>query len=500
MKRFLIVLTILILTSCSPKSENAHTDEKSLTSESERIDEFISQTMNDFEIGGAIGIGIVKEGEIVMEKAFGYRDVSRKLPATAETPFYIASITKSFMGTLAVLLDETEEVNIDDPLVKSLGFTLPKDINIEDKTIEDLFTHTSGIGNPAVGIKTAYKGNFSETEIYKDLENLSYPISQGYRYSNLGYIIGALIFKQKLGDDWKQLLKSRLLEPLKMSKTSARISDFTLDEIAKPHMLSEGVMKVGPFLKQDDTMHAAGGILTTVGDMNKWMNFHLNNGQALLSEEALDHIHSDLVGFYEKRGTLNSYGYGMGWNQADWNEYEITWHGGGYPGYRSLCLLSREENLGITILMNQESPAMNLIVDFLLGCFLEISDFETFISDRKDLITSRWKRYQFVRDSILNEGNKIYRFTRKAAEYEGVYLNEELGEVVVKSEQSSVKFTMGNLTFNTNYTGDDSFFYFSDADQLFGTIDFYTQKIGDDISSLDFSGLEFKKINERSNN
>lgn len=502
MKGTLLVIALFFLTLCGQKSETANEDKEEVEVDVEQIDTFINQIIDEYDIGGAIGIGIVKDGEIIMEKAYGYRDLSKEMPATTDTPFYIASMTKSFMGTLAVLLDEKGEINLEEPLIDGLGFPLPTDINIEGKTIEDLFTHTSGIGNSVVGIKTAYTGNFTEEEIYNDLETLSYPVSQGYQYSNLGYIIGGLIMKERLEDDWRELMKRRLLLPLGMSGTSAWVSDFEPDDIAKPHILSNGLVKTGPFLKEDDTMHAAGGMFTTVKDMIKWMNFHLEDEQSLLSEDAFDFIHSDLVGFYDKMGSLNSYGYGMGWNQADWNEYEITWHGGGYPGYRSLCLLSREENLGITILMNQETPAMNLIMDFLLGSNLRISEFTAYISSRKEQIKARWERYRFVRDSILDEGTKRYDLIRKISDYEGIYQNEALGEMVVKADASTLKFIIGNLTFHTNYTGDDSFFYFSDANQLFGTMDFYfdTKKIGERARSLDFSGLEYNRINKSSNN
>lgn len=502
MKQLLLLVIAILLTVCSPKSENSDKDKTDTVSGMAQIDEFIAQVIEDFKIGGAVGIGIVKNGEVVLEKAYGYRDRSMKLPATAETPFYIASMTKSFMGTLAALLDENGEIDLEDPLITNLGFTLPDDIDIEGITMEDLFTHTAGIGNSVVSLKTAFTGDFSEDEIYKDLETLSYPVTQGYQYSNLGYIIGGLILKQKLGKDWKELLEDRLLKPLKMVGTSAKVSDFDLDEIAKPHSLTDGKAKTGLFLKNDQTMHAAGGLLSTVADMNRWMNFHLNNEPEVFSTEVFDYIHSDLVGFYDKRGTLNSYGYGMGWNQADWNEYEISWHGGGYPGYRSMCLIAREENIGITILMNQESPAMNLIVDFLLGTFLKISNFESFISERKEMIDDTWKRYQFVRDSILMEGNKGYELTRQISDYEGVYLNEEFGEAIAQSDSSSLKITLGNLIFHTNYTGDDSFFYFSDADQIFGTLDFYfeTQQPGEYAHTLEFSGLEYKRIDNDSNN
>ncbi len=460
-----------------------------------RLDGFIENMTADYTIGGGIGIGIVKNGNIILEKAYGYSDYNLRVSATSTTPFYIASITKSFVGTLATILHENAEIDLEEPLDKHLPFTLSEKIDISEKLVEDLFTHTSGVGNTVVAIKTAYTGNFTKEEILQDLEKLSYPVTPGYRYSNLGYIIGSIIFEQRLGVGWKELLHVRVLDPLGMLNTSADVSYYREKEIAKPHTLSNGVISVGDFLKKDDTMHAAGGLFTTVEDMNKWMNFHLNRNSTILSAEAFEYIHSDLVGYYGKSGPFNNYGYGMGWNQADWDEYEISWHGGGYPGYRSLCILVPEEKLGITILMNQATPAMVLLTDFLLGNFLEVPDFDTYFSKKEKWVWNQWNRYQFVRDSTLEAGSKKVDNKRALLDYEGLYFNDEYGEIIVKSDNGSLGVFLGNLTFNTNYIGDDQFFFFNDADQMYGSIDFYFHHPDNQqASSLDFSGIEYKKV------
>ncbi len=490
---------LISITCCGGRVENTRANEVNPLEKD--VNDFVAEVINDYNIGGGIGIGIVKEGEILLEKAYGYSDRDLNIQASSQTPFYIASITKSFVGTLAMMLHENGEIDLEEELQASLPFKFSSEIEINDVLVEDLFTHTSGIGNSVVPIKTAYTGGFTKEEIFQDFEQFSYPITPGYSYSNLGYIIGAIIFEEKLGVNWKELLKQRLFDPLEMKNTSANVSTYLSDKIAKPHTLASNVIQVGDFLKKDDTMHAAGGLFTTVEDMNKWMNFHLSGSDSLLSKEAFDYIHSDIVGYYGKSGTFNNYGYGLGWNQADWNEYGISWHGGGYPGYRSLCILVPDEKLGITILMNQVTPAISLLSDFLLGNLLEVPDFENYLSERKNRITNQWNRYQFVRDSTLEAGTKKTSNIREIQDYEGSYLDEEYGEIIVKSNQNSISLLIGNLSFDTNYMGDDRFFFFSDADQMYGTMDFYFHSENyQQASSLDFSGVEYKRVTNKGQN
>ena len=484
---------LLSITRCTSQVENSGASPQ--VRFEKKIDAFVADMIKEYKVGGGVGIGIVKEGKIIMERAYGYSNRDREILTTTRTPFYIASITKSFVGTLGMILHETNEIDLDEDLINTLPFELPDEIDTDDILVEDLFTHTSGIGNAVVPVKTAYTGNFTKEEIIHDFEEFSYPISPGYQYSNLGYILGAIILEEKLGADWKNLIRTRVLDPIGMSNTSPNVSFYEKEEIAKPHTLSNGIIKVGDFLKKDDTMHAAGGLFTTVEDMNKWMKFHLDRDSPLLSKEAFEYIHSDLVGYYGKYGSFSNYGYGLGWNQADWNEYEISWHGGGYPGYRSFCILVPEEKLGVVILMNQVTPAVSLLTDFLLGNVLEVPDFNTYLIERKKRISNQWRRYQFVRDSTLAAGSKKIAYERSLSDYEGLYLNEEFGEVVVKPYDGSLNILIGNLSFNTNYIGDDEFFFFNDADQMYGSIDFYFHKQDNEqASSLDFSGIEYTKV------
>src|SRR5579884_3128296 len=72
----------------------------------EGLDTFVQETMRDWEVPG-LALAIAKDGEIVLSKGFGFRDVERTLPVTPDTLVAIGSCSKAFTTmSLAVLADE----------------------------------------------------------------------------------------------------------------------------------------------------------------------------------------------------------------------------------------------------------------------------------------------------------------------------------------------------------------------------------------------------------
>ncbi len=67
----------------------------------EDIEEFILSKIRESRLPG-LSIGIIKDGELIYARGFGFRDIERGLPATPRTIYGIGSITKSFTA-LAIL-------------------------------------------------------------------------------------------------------------------------------------------------------------------------------------------------------------------------------------------------------------------------------------------------------------------------------------------------------------------------------------------------------------
>jgi len=108
---------------------------------SERVDKLVQDNMYKEQIPG-LTLAVVKDGRILKAQAYGFADVDSKVPATTDTVFRIASVSKQFVATAIMMPVEEGKLRLDDPVSKYLNGTPRRWKKI---TIQHLLTHTSGI-------------------------------------------------------------------------------------------------------------------------------------------------------------------------------------------------------------------------------------------------------------------------------------------------------------------------------------------------------------------
>jgi hypothetical protein len=177
------------------------------------------------------------------------------------------------------------------------------------------------------------------------------------------------------GMTWDDFVKSRILSPLGMSRTTSSFQIFSTDfNVAKPHLKGEEI-----FMLSYDNSGATAALNSSINDMSKWMEFWLNQGivegDTLLSRASIEKLwalHTPLgVGNFDVANGTHFKGYGMGWFLMDYNGKKVIHHGGGLPGYISKIALVPEENLGIIVLTNDMSSVPTLLmysaIDWAMG-------------------------------------------------------------------------------------------------------------------------------------
>ena len=83
------------------------------------LDTFVNRILSEWHAAG-VGIAVVEKNNIVYTGGFGYRDVSKKLPVSANTLFAIGSCTKAFTATIIGMLNSEGKLDIDKPLINYL--------------------------------------------------------------------------------------------------------------------------------------------------------------------------------------------------------------------------------------------------------------------------------------------------------------------------------------------------------------------------------------------
>lgn len=431
------------------------------------IDEFATQLLEEFTMVPGISLSVVTRDGVVLSKGYGYADPGQGIQSTAETSFYIASVTKSFVGLLALILESEGKMDLDAPLTTYKPFrNLDNRPIFENVTIRELLNHTSGLSNDYITFRDAYTGQKSQEIMTMLLEEKTIERKEGktFSYDNLGYNIFDILLKAELNKDWRDLLQEKLFEPLNMKHTSAYISKGKAEKwsMAWPY---NGFYSYTPtregLMKNDNMMQAAGGLLCSAEDAAQWMRFYLNEGKWGSDEiYASDLIRESLeptAVYQREREMFHDSGYGVGWISADYKGESVNYHFGGFVGFFSHISIMPEQGLGVAAFANEAAfgdNVSNLIASFaydiLLGEVNEVADYD----DRIQALRERVDRVQKgMNDHYEEIMAREWKLKKPNPDYAGTYENKYIGTVVVQEAGDELKVELGPLNaIATAYT------------------------------------------------
>ena len=234
---------------------------------------------------GATAI-VVKDGEVLFLGARGMADLELGVPLTSDHVFRLGSITKQFTAASIMLLEQQGKLTVDDLITKHLpGYPT----NGYEITIEHLLTHTSGIFSytsiPGYMMGNEIRADLSTEELVEVFDDLEMDFGPGERwsYSNSGYVLLGAIIEKVSGQSYADFVKENIFEPLGMNNSHYGGSQLIPDRASGYQAIEDGYTNA-PFLSMTQP-HAAGSLLSTVGDLARW-NAGLFGGD-LLTEESV---------------------------------------------------------------------------------------------------------------------------------------------------------------------------------------------------------------------
>ena len=111
------------------------------------FDDLVRQTMKDWRVPG-LAMAVAKDGQIVLERGYGVRQIGKPAFVDTHTLFAIGSTTKAMTAALIGMLVDEKTLDWDDPVVKHLPWFQLKDASVtREITVRDLLTHRGGLGN-----------------------------------------------------------------------------------------------------------------------------------------------------------------------------------------------------------------------------------------------------------------------------------------------------------------------------------------------------------------
>ena len=299
--------------------------------------------------------GIILDGRLVHSRAIGFADLKRKIPAASDTAFRIASMTKSFVSMAVFKLRDEGKLSLDDPVEKYL----PEFRNVRAPTsdsppvtVRNLMTMTTGLpeDNPWGDRQLAISQEALKKFVSGGL-SFSNPTGQQYEYSNLGFVLLGQVVSMASGMPFQQYIATHILGPLGMTNTHWEFAEIAADKLALGYRWEHGVWSLEPML-HDGEGAACGGLITTLDDFAKYVQFHLNAWPArddpdlgpvrrgtvremhrpfVISKMAPKEMLLDGV---TPNPMVSFYGYGLGWS-VDSRQIITLTHSGGLPGFGS---------------------------------------------------------------------------------------------------------------------------------------------------------------------
>ncbi len=301
-------------------------------------------------------IGIVYDQELIWAKGYGYSDLENQTPATPQTLYRIASITKTFTSTAIMQLRDAGQLRLDDPVKDYLPwFQLQNPFDEAPVvTIRHLLTHTAGLPREA-----AYPywtdHNFPTREQIREAlpgQPMIYPPGSTYKYSNLGMALLGEVAAAASGEPYEQYIRDHILEPLGMTSSAVIPTDEhrARSAVAYDRRLPDG-SRQDDYYPVTNGIAPAASIASNIEDMARYAMLQFRKGAAggsqILKGSTLAEMHRCQFVYGSWSG-----GRGLGFGVTRRNGKTIVSHGGWVSSYRTHLMFNPSEKIAVIAMTN----------------------------------------------------------------------------------------------------------------------------------------------------
>ncbi len=409
-------------------------------------------------------------------------------PIDVNTVFQIGSVSKSFTSTIMGQLVDEGLVNWSDTVKNILpDFKYYDPYVTENLQVIDVMTHKTGIGGQ-VGTYFPNLG-YDREDCYKMLALIkpAYSFRGAYQYNNATFLIAEKIIEKVTGKSWEENLQERVFNKVGMSSSSANAEGFAASKnVATPHDYryttvelakmqfpeiadipadTKGEIVTLPLYGDEQALYwltgvgPAGSINSTVMDMLRYAQMHMNNGYIvdkdttfIMSEKAMKKLHTGvtITSQADNRTTL----YAQCWFVEQNNKYRLYFHTGTTWGMTAICFFVPEIKLSGVLLSNCEMGSnpryaiMYKLIDLVMGLPTKDYSKEYFES----YITSNEKSW--AKERAAEKKEKVAPLPDKAII--GEYTKDELfGDAKIVKEKDGLYICLGKMGYKNKLVHKD---------------------------------------------
>ena len=321
--------------------------------------------------GAALAI-VSREG-IMQLQTWGVNKVIDADPVNADSIFRIASMSKTFAGTLTGLLIH-QNLQSWDSRINDLfpRMELGEGDSSRTITLKHIISHSTGL------MPHSYSNMLDDGVPYDKIKEKFNQIptvcrpGQCYGYQNVVFSIVADVVEESTGDSYEKYLHQQIFTPLGMITASVGMESYINSQnVTSPHRLMSGKWRAATTNPAYYSVAPASGINASIFDMSIWIRANLGAFPEVLPKDFLAELHEPVIStpygnYFNRWSGLEKAYYATGWRVFDYKRIRAVHHGGGVRGYRSEMVFVPEANVGMVMLLNAESNFANDVVPAFL--------------------------------------------------------------------------------------------------------------------------------------
>ena len=350
-KNLLFFFALLISMTASAQKEPKSTEQFI-----NEIDKKIPQLLNDFLVPGA-AIAIIDNGEIILQKGYGFADVEKGIKVNEKTGFNIGSISKTIAAWGVMKLVQEGKIDLDAPAERYLTrWKLPEsEFDSKEVTIRRLLSHTGGLSlhgypgwSPNDTLSTIVESLNGRNNGPGRVEIIMEPGTK-YKYSGGGFTILQLIIKEVTGQKFEDYMQTEVLNPLGMTNSSYKIDD---------KIMTASSLEYDNYGESIDfelfTAQAAAGLHITIEDFTRFAfaNLYRHKDNEKNNPVLLPFIIQEMM---EPVPLANGrFGYGLGYmtESIPGTFVQLAGHRGANTGWHAIFNVNPKTNDGFIMVTN----------------------------------------------------------------------------------------------------------------------------------------------------
>ncbi len=324
------------------------------------LDQLVGVEQRDKRLA-SLSAAVLRDGELIWEKAVGAADVEGKVEATPDTQYRVGSITKTFTAAAIMQLRDAGKLDLEDTLDKHVEGAA------YHPSIRRLLSHASGLQRETQNDSWLTLRFAPPDELLETLARAEMVLPSGARfhYSNLAYALLGIVVERVSGIPYMDYVRTQLFEPLGLARMSFEPeTPAAKGYLAQPY--ADGVWEAVDV--ETGAWASAGQMWGTVGDLCRWGAFLADPDESILAKKSAEEMRTVQV-IAEHDRWLSGYGLGLALRRD--GERILAGHTGSMPGFIAFLFFSAKENVVAAGLTNESEGAIVPLGLRLIGTTLE---------------------------------------------------------------------------------------------------------------------------------